>query len=315
MILYNYNDFLFEANGVVLDISDKLQNILKSIKGPIAEAIFKISVHGDTPGIYDIAFLDYSVDKDKNDKISFLPANKVGPDMGDPFKDKGRQEMSIGRIVNKLFPSKFVDKEIEKFVNDFKAEIAKSFSAFKLVSGEDIRYWYLEDHYENTSQGDMNSSCMKASKSQPFLDIYTNNPEKCKLLILMSDKKPDKIKGRALVWWGTRKPTDRVYMDRIYTINDADKKLYIDHAIKNNWLYKRQQVMHDASYIDDGKTVYSSVAIVLKPAEYKTYPSLDTFPYYTPSTGRLGSNAGNYVPGNPRLQLNSASGGYTKLDR
>ena len=104
-------------------------------------------------------------------------------------------------------------------------------------------------------------------------------------------------------------------MDRIYTINDADKKLYTNYAIENNWFHKVKQVMHDASYVDNGKTVFSSVAIVLNPRVYKYYPSLDTLPYYTPSTGRLGSNAGNYVTGHPRLSLNSASGGFTKLDR
>jgi hypothetical protein len=313
MIIYNYNSFLNEAKEVVLDISDKLQKVLKSMKDPIAEAILKVSVHGDTPGVYDIAYLDYFDEKDKNDKISFLPANKISPDLvGDPFKAKGRQEMSVGRIVNKLFPEKFTQPQIEAFVNDFKASLKKFFINLQLVQGEEIRYWYLETRYASRA-GDINSSCMRGQKAQTFFDIYCNNPEKCKLLILKNDD--NLLMGRALVWFEMRKPTGRVYMDRIYTINDADKKLYIDHAIANNWLYKNKQVMHDASYIDNGKLVYSSVAIQLKPVEYKQYPSLDTLSYYTPSTGRLGSNAGNYVPGHPRYQLNSTTGGAAKIDR
>lgn len=318
MFVYNYENFLFEDSekyNLTINISDKLRTILRSINDPISNAILDNTVVGNHPGGSDITYLDCFEDKDKIDKISFLPANRIGSGMTDPFNAKGRQDLSVGKIVNKLFPDKFKQTEIEKFVNDFKAEMNKIFSRFRLVEGEDVRKFYLDTNYENQSQGDLNSSCMKKSSSQPFLDIYVKNPEKVKLLILMSDKEKDKIKGRALVWMGLRKPLDRVYLDRIYTINDADKKLYVDHAIKNNWLYKIKQVMHDASYMDNGKQVFSSVALVLKPQEFKTYPSMDTFPYYTPSTGRLGSNAGNYVPGHPRLQLNSASGGYTKLDK
>lgn len=323
MILYKYNDFLFEEadddKKHFLILSPKFKKLLTKIKSPISEAILLAEIDDGTK--FDISFLDYLEEKDKIDKITFLPSNKIFQDKNliespsEAWNSRMRQEMSVGKIVNKLFPNRFKQNEIEQFVNDFKAEIGKFYSKLKLVEGEEIRYWYLEENYENRSQGDINSSCMKESKSQPFLDIYTNNPDKCKLLILMSEKNDKKIKGRALIWWELRKPLNKIYMDRIYTINDADRKLYIDYAIENNWLYKVKQVMHDASYIENGKTVFSSVTIVLKPAEYKTYPSLDTFPYYTPSTGRLSSNAGNFVPGHPRLSLNSASGGYTKIDK
>ena len=75
----------------------------------------------------------------------------------------------------------------------------------------------------------------------PLFDIYCKNPEKCKLLILLNEE--EKLMGRALIWVGMRKPTGRVYMDRIYVVNDADIKLYIDYAIENNWLYKAVQGM------------------------------------------------------------------------
>lgn len=314
MNIYKYNNFLLEnKENFIFVISDKLLKKLIRINSPISKALLDAKGHLS----FDISYLDCV--SDKEDKISFLPANRYDNvydgSLSSLYTGKGRQEMSVGKIVNKLFPDKFKQIEIEQFVNDFKTEMKKSSSSFKLVSGEELRYWYLDDNYENKKQGDINSSCMKEAKSQPFLDIYVNNPEKCKLLILMSDKVPDKIKGRALVWAGLRKPENKIYMDRIYTINDSDKGLYIDYAKANNWLYKSKQVMHDASYIDNGKVVTSSVSIALNPAMYKFYPSLDTLPYYTPSTGRLGSNAGNYVSGHPRLNLNSATGGYTKIDR
>ena len=204
MFIYNYNNFLFESDDdkkYFLVLSPKFKKLLTEIKSSISEAILLLGI--DDGKKFDISFLDYLEEKDK---ITFLPSNKISQDKNllvspsDVWNSRMRQEMSIGKIVNKLFPDKFKQTEIEQFVNDFKAEINKSFSQFRLVEGEEIRYWYLDDHYENKTQGDMNSSCMKAAKSQPFLDIYTNNPDKCKLLILMSDKEKGKIKGRALVW-------------------------------------------------------------------------------------------------------------------
>ncbi len=323
MLLYNYKNFLFEeADGdkktIQFLISDKLTKIFKHMNSPVSKAILN-----EINNPKDISFLDcVTDDKDKTDRITFLPVSKVVPGILSPnhfqldpqYSAKGRQEMSVGKIVNKLFPNVFKPSDVEQFVNDFKAEIGKFFSSFRLVEGDDIRKYYLVDNYES-QQGDINQSCMRYKNAQPFLDIYVKNPDKCKLLILMSDKDPNKIKGRALVWFGVRKPTGRNYMDRIYTIHDADKNLYINYAIENGWLYKTRQVMGDASYIDNGKSVHSSVAIQLEPREYKYYPSLDTLSYYTPGTGRLGSNPGNYIPGNPRYCLNSTTGGTQKLDR
>ena len=321
MLIYNYNNFLFEAEDDkkhFLVLSPKFKKLLNKINSPISSAILRAET--DDSSKYEISFLDYVEDKDKNDRLTFLPSVKlfqnpeflINPE--NAWISKTRQEMGIGRIVNKLFPDKFKQTDIEKFVNDYKAEISKSFADFRLVEGEDVRKYYLEDNYENTEQGDINSSCMRYPKAQPWLDIYAKNPEKCKLLILMSDKVQGKIKGRALVWMGTRKPTGKIYLDRIYIIHDKDEKLYIDYAIEHGWLYKAQQVMHDASYIENGKRVYSSVAIQLNPIKFDHYPSMDTLQYYTPTTGRLGSNAGNYVPGHSRYHLDHADGGSSKMD-
>lgn len=330
MILYNYVGFLNEADGnkkIPFFISQRLKGVLSKLDSPIAKKILSIDKsmypYDETTELYDFSYLDCEPVKDKEDKVTFLPAAKAFdvpgylPDSkipcGDCFKAKGRQEMGVGRIVNRLFPDTYTQKQIEDFINDFKAELKKALVNLKLAEGEEIRYWYLDSRYADQHKGDVNNSCMKGAKAQPYFDIYCNNPEKCKLLVLLNDD--NKLMGRALVWFGLRKPTGKIYMDRIYTINDADKKLYTDYAVQNGWLHKNKQVMHDASYIENGKLVYSSVAIQLKPVEYKQYPSLDTFGYYTPSTGRLGSNAGNYVPGNPRYQLNSTDGRANKIDR
>jgi hypothetical protein len=326
MVLYNYKDFLFEADDdktYFLFLSNKLRGLLKTIDSPISKKILMAETNGSK---YSISHLDYIEEKDNVDKLTFLPVNRFLQNPGwvnimgetppsEVWETKQRQEMSVGKIVNKLFPEEFKQTEIENFVNSFKAALSKSFADFKLVEGEEIRYWYLDDHYENKIHGDINQSCMKAEKSQKFLDIYCKNPEKCKLLVLMSEKDPTRSKGRALVWMGMRKPTGKVYMDRIYTIYPADVKMYVDYAIKNNWVYKAVQSMYDASYMDDGKKVMSSVSIQLNPIMFDLYPSLDTLSYYTPSTGRLGSNAGNYIQGHPRYRCCNLNGIAQKLDK
>lgn len=318
----DYKNFLFESDDkpkfkvVPMFISDQLSHILKGTNTIISKTIL------NDPENHDISFLDCEIDKDKIDKISFLPASKsvVGMlsdshiDIKQSWEAKGRQEITVGRLVNKLFPNKFNQKEIDEFVNNFKTEISKYFTKFRLVEGEDIRKYYLLDNYES-NRGDINQSCMRGKDAQKYLDIYVKNPEKCKLLVLMSDKDIKKIKGRALVWFDLRKPLGKIYMDRVYTINQADVKLYIDYAKEHNWLYKSDQVMHDVSYFDNDKKINSSVTIQLKPIKFDTYPSLDTLQYYTPSTGRLSSSAGNFILGNPRYHLTSTTGDARKLDK
>jgi hypothetical protein len=322
-------DSVASDNKYKLVLSKKFRSLLKDIKSPLSDALIGAE-EKESPS--SISFLDYIEDKEKTDTLTFLPVNRFLRNAdwvsgsSEVWETKQRQEMKVGKIVNTLFPDTFKQTQIEAFVNEFKAQIGKSFSNLRLVEGEEIRYYYLADHYETQNKGSINSSCMRGKAAQKFFDIYCNNPRSnssispntgwCNLLILMSDTDPKKIKGRALVWFNLRKPTGKVYMDRIYTVNDADQKMYIDYAKKQGWLYKRVQGMGDASYIDpDGKAVYSSVAVQLKPVKYDYYPSIDTLPYYTPSTGRLGSNAGNYIQGHPRYVCNSTSGSASKLDK
>jgi hypothetical protein len=56
------------------------------------------------------------------------------------------------------------------------------------------------------------------------------------------------------------------------------------------------------------------MAIALTPREYNRYPYMDTMKYYNPDTGRLGSDAGNPVPGKRRLKLEATDGSYGRVD-
>jgi len=174
---------------------------------------------------------------DNNSNISFLPINKYSRlEPGeDPYKSRYRQQMGIGKFIRLINPE-LSEKDVEKYNNTYKANydlIVKGISEnFKLVSGEDIRYWYCEDQYV-TGGGVLNSSCMKGKNKGNEMQMFVDNPDVIQMLILINDDK--KLLGRALVWRLTE-PSGQTYMDYIYTRFDKDKNLFLSYGRSRNWL-------------------------------------------------------------------------------
>ncbi|MFM7986456.1 MAG: hypothetical protein ACKPKO_44805, partial [Candidatus Fonsibacter sp.] len=109
------------------------------------------------------------------------------------------------KIVNYLCQLRGIsvtDSDREAFVNAWKASTEVSTIQFKLVSGEDIAKYYDENKYYNR-KGTLGSSCMRDESKRTF-KIYTENPDKVKLLIYVDSD--DKIHGRALVWKVKKSP-------------------------------------------------------------------------------------------------------------
>lgn len=319
-------------------ISKDFENVLKSIiktgdyqTKAVSNRILNIDKLDDEENKFEFSYID--IDREKEDMVTFIPAQRAWmkfnfkdqsdanirqPDESSIWKMPGRQQLSIGKFLNKVFDN-FSEIAIDKFVNSYKAEIAAMtiYDRFKLVSGEDIRHWYAESNYE-TGSGQLNSSCMRydgrggGNNCQKFLDIYCNNPEKCTMLILTN--KNNKLIGRALAWKNLRMPEDRIFMDRIYTIKQSDVDLFKKYAIQNNWIYKSEQTAYDDSIIIDGNKVKKTISLVLKPKSYNYYPYMDTLKYYNPTTGRLASNPGRKVEGTIRIKLESAGGSYNRID-
>lgn len=310
----------------LLDILIKLTKMGDFQVKTVANRIINLS---KTEDLFDKSYLDM-VDG-KNDIVSFMPANRAWRSMDfqsqedadkEPtpdcpmWKASGRQTLSIGKLVNYLFDN-FSDLAVEKFSNAFKAEISAIYiyDNFKIVTGEKIRYWYSEKNYAPGS-GNLNGSCMRYDNDrqscQHFFDIYVENPEKCGLLILTDGN--DKLIGRALVWKNLRKPTEKTFMDRIYTIKQSDEELFKKYAIQNGWIYKHAQAANDNSYMENGQRIQKSIAVQLNPKQYKKYPFMDTMIYYNPGTGRLGSDAGNPVEGKRRYRLQATNGEPNPID-
>ncbi len=222
---------------------------------------------------------------------------------------KNRQEIKVGRAVRALINltgEKFLDKDYEQFVNMFKSTIDKlndKFSFFEVVSGSDIHYWYDNRKYFER-KGTLGSSCM-AGADESWLEIYTENPDQCQLVIFKSQDDENKIVGRALLWTLT---DGKKFMDRIYTINDSDVNLFKDFAKENGWYTKYHNSSTDSgrAIAPDGSTVDLDLTVNLDKKNYRYYPYLDTLKYFREGSGILSNRKRN----GDEITLEDTGGGH-----
>jgi len=232
-----------------------------------------------------------------------------------PFT-RNRQPGRVGASIQTLLRAanvSFSNAEIEQFVNKYKSEFDRfndAFRNFELVSGNDIHYWYQYENYlHGRSKGQLSNSCM-CSASERWLQIYTQNPDVCSLLILKDDDQTDKIKGRALVW-KLSFPADITYVDRIYTHDDSDLELFKQYIAQEGWYLKKRYTSStdDSTMIapDGSESRPKYLEVKVKAKDYDGYPYLDTLKHYTPSSGILSSGDGEY-------QLEDTGGGYSNQE-
>jgi hypothetical protein len=201
-----------------------------------------------------------------------------------------RIETRIGRLVVRLLGEKMPPGELESFVNEYKSIItAKKLSRhFKIVEGEDIRKWYLLTNYSESKGGNLKNSCMRHVFCQEYFDLYTNNPEKIKLLILL-DETREKILGRSLIWKLDR-PEGKIFMDRVYFSDDFILNIFINYAIKRDWIYRLEN-MDNLLHVVYNNTVKNETLVVkVKNENYKNYPFVDNLCFYDPKSGSLTNN-------------------------
>ena len=185
-------------------------------------------------------------------------------------------KIKVGRFVKRI--SNFNDKQVEIFVNTFKGFLkAKSdTSRFEIIEGENIRKYYLESNY-CYNKGQLGNSCMRFEKCQKWLDIYTKNPDICKLLILKGFD-TENIIGRALIWTLN---DGRKYLDRVYTNLDSDMDFFEEYAKKLGYFTSYELINNNHDFIE----------LTINPSnrEFDFYPYMDTFPYYYPYKGIFNS--------------------------
>ncbi len=249
------------------------------------------------------AWVKWGKNQDGTDKEGVYNVQKLVPTEDNKLKQifsSGRQELKVGRAIRallKVAEVDFIDKDIESFVNQYKAFIDKlndKFSLFDIVKEEEIGYWYNYSRYYER-KGTLGQSCMSNVPTRYF-DIYMKNPDVCSLVIFRSVEENDKIIGRAILW---KLRDGKEFLDRIYTINDSDVQLFRDYAKEMGWYVKYYNSSSDSNQAIDsnGNTVRLNLIVDIKKGKYDSYPYLDTLKYWLPDDGTLSSekSSGDYV--------------------
>lgn len=209
----------------------------------------------------DISFIDIG---NKIDTVSYLPYDKYDKDK-DLTNSKHRQEMKIGKFINKIYNDcEMVSYQLDEIVNLYKSYVnaIRSTHNLKIVQGEDIRKWYLGSNYKK-GDGSLNKSCMRYSDYQHRLGIYVDNPDRISLIILLDDNK--ELLGRSLLW---KLDDNRIYMDRIYTVEEFYRITFETFARENSYI----------TYND----LDEQIVVTLKNIDYdhySNYPYMDTFSF------------------------------------
>ncbi len=262
--------FLLES---LLKIDKDLHLIISklSTKDPVAKMLLGLINQDITTNV------NYLKPSDKNDDVKFVNDTQVKRfvDAGqDPF-DRASNSAKIGRTVRQILTANKIsvtDQQIEKFVNSYKNAWDNKYKnvgeGFHLISGEEIRDWYLEKNYV-PGGGTLNNSCMRYQETQQLLNIYTENPEVCQLLILLDDK--NRLLGRAILWKlipGTGKSP--YYLDRIYTRFDNDAEKFADWF---RGFLKDDSDNFSCHFLGNTR----GCRVQLKDWKFKLYPYMDTF--------------------------------------
>ena len=200
-----------------------------------------------------------------------------------------RNSIKIGKFVNKVFRGTLTNYDVEEFVNQFKSKQEVD-PEVELVSGDKIAYWYDIKNYNPGYGGSLRNSCM-ATVPPGYFDIYTKNPEVCRLAIL---KNGDKLIARALVWKVESDdkypdlPKDvKYYMDRIYYTKDHYRNILKDYAKEQGWgIYDSFEVIDF-----NGKLISPTMRVKIKNIKYNQFPYMDTFRRYDYVKGYLYNDA------------------------
>lgn len=302
--------------------SDKFKSLLRYLRDMGNDtATYLLTRETDDNYKDDITLIDIT---DKDDTLSFIQTNRLTKIYDEQKRGsenfetwlyrywsetkqeakadawvKQRTEVKVGKFVTKAAKvGKFTvtDVQREEFVNIYKSRykmINGGLDSFEIVEGKDIIKWYNEDNYQYR-KGQLSNSCMRYTRCSTYFDIYIDNPDVCRLLILKGTE-PNKIIGRALVW---KVGNNEYYMDRIYTNIDSDTILFSDYADREGWEKYRS---------------YKTYKIKVKIPNSMQFPYMDSFMCLDIENGIL-TNDEDIWPSDGIIRLQDTSGGYEESD-
>jgi hypothetical protein len=119
---------------------------------------------------------------------------------------------------------------------------------------------------------------MKYDNCQSFLDIYTKNPDNCKIVVLFDNDDATRIIGRAILWH----VDGHKVMDRIYTINDEAYQFYFKQwASKHGYYFKSEQNWFNTRQFEmlGSKKINLDLILDLPNKKFDKVPYMDTFKF------------------------------------
>lgn len=314
-ILSSFDGFLFESKIWSLLNEGKLvasDNFLSRLQAIPNNKIANLLHDAFTKGQLVDKSLNYNwIDvTDQDAMISFTSDRNAERFNNDPntIWSSKRQPYSVGKLARAILPELGYkisgDKEIEEFVNLYKASKIDTSKKFEIITGANIKNFYIQDIYAEGS-GTLSKSCMRYEKCQPYFKIYTKNGDICRLLTYTDEN--GKLLGRALIWKidkaelkkGPNENYDsniEYFMDRVYTTNESDVLKFTDYAKKNNWLikYKMSASNEESLQFLHGSTwLYGRIIVKLNRLYFDEYPYVDTLKFSDGDS--LLSNVGFYV--------------------
>lgn len=240
--------------------------------------------------------------------------DQQSPDEG-PFNSPSRTETKISRFINKLITdSSYSTHDREILVNSIKSALQNYQKTFKVVSGEDIKKYYLYTSYYSDN-GTLGNSCMRYSKCSNYLEIYAKNPDTCQLLLLVDGD--DKVHGRAILWnlHSSSEPGIEKFMDRIYYINEYEISGFQRWAKENGYIYKEENNYRNLDGVIMPDSSVKQIKMFVKcSGTFNRFPYVDTFRLYDPKTGILQNDPGRQTSENiGKYILNRTDGDYQQI--
>jgi len=274
-----------------IHMSEQFKILLEKMKNHSSIARYLLRSRIPLEELADDPINYLSISTTDETKISYLTKSRIESILGGDGSDnvwdsKKRYQCKPGAFVSKIFRD-VSSGDVETFSNLFVSMQIENFT-FEVVSGHDMRKYYHQNSYAQSS-GSLVNSCMKYDYCQPYLELYTENEDVCKMLVMLNSRK--ELLGRCLLW----ETNDSLkIMDRVYTISDTR---FIHHfhawAFDNGYLPKSKNTWMDGILFKKGDDIVDiRTYIPLKKSHFEYYPYLDTFRFLDLESNRLY----NYIP-------------------
>lgn len=235
-----------------------------------------------------------------------------------PWKEQ-RSEFRVAKLAKSILNTlgvSYTEPEVADFAQKYKAAyeaFRSGFMKFDVVEGEKIAFWYKSSNYYRNA-GTLGNSCMK-EKGSDFFKIYSQNPDVCRMAILYDDfgsvtngkYTSNRIVGRAIVW---TLDDGKIFMDRIYGIEDAVIDKFKNFASSQGWFYKRYQDRDTNPHITGpgGQNINQELKVIARNVSHTRYPYMDTICYV--------SRDGGYISNKPvsgMICCRSTGGGFDNV--